>query len=241
MSTSWSAPLPRDVGVVVAAAGRGERCGDPPKQFRPLGGVPLLLHALRPFLSHPAVATVCAVLPQEDAVPPPSWLAELVGERLQVVAGGATRMESVAAGLRVLPASCSIVLVHDGARPFPEAVVIDAVIAQARLGVGAVAAVPLHDTLKEAGPVESFTPPPVRRTISRTALWRAQTPQAFPRALLETAYATARSEGIAATDDAELVERSGGTVVLVRDVSSNLKVTTPEDFRLAEALARVAR
>jgi 2-C-methyl-D-erythritol 4-phosphate cytidylyltransferase len=241
MSTSWSAPLPLDVGVVIAAAGRGERCGDPPKQFRSIVGAPLLLHALRPFLSHPAVATVSAVLPQEDATAPPSWLAELAGERLQVVGGGATRMESVAAGLRVLPASCSIVIVHDGARPFPEAGVIDAVIAEARRGVGAVAAVPLHDTLKEAGPVESNAPPPVARTISRTALWRAQTPQAFPRALLEAAYASARAGGVVATDDAELVERSGGTVVLVRDVSTNLKVTTPEDFRLAEALVRVVR
>ena len=104
-----------------------------------------------------------------------------------------------------------------------------------------VAAVPLHDTLKEVGPIESNAPPPVLRTISRTALWRAQTPQAFPRALLEAAYSGARADGVAATDDAELVERSGGTVVLVRDVSSNLKVTTPEDFRLAEALARVGR
>ncbi|HEV8598466.1 MAG TPA: 2-C-methyl-D-erythritol 4-phosphate cytidylyltransferase [Gemmatimonadales bacterium] len=241
MSTSWSAPLPLDVGVVLAAAGRGERCGDPPKQFRSLAGAPLLLHALRPFLSHPAVALVSVVLPEEQAAAPPDWLAELVGERLRVVAGGTTRMDSVAAGLRVLPVSCSIVLVHDGARPFPEAVVIDAVIAQARRGVGAIAAVPLYDTLKEAGPIESDTPPPVLRTLSRTAVWRAQTPQAFPRALLEAAYATARAEGFAATDDAELVERSGGTVVLVRDVSSNLKVTTPEDFRVAEALARIAR
>jgi 2-C-methyl-D-erythritol 4-phosphate cytidylyltransferase len=239
MSTSWFAPLPPDVAVVVTAAGRGARCGDPPKQFRLLAGSPLLLHALRPFLSHPAVAQVIAVLPEAEASAPPAWLAELLGERLRIVSGGKTRMDSVARGLRVLPASCSIVIVHDGARPFPEARVIDAVIAEARRGVSAIAAVPLTDTLKEAGAIESQGPPPVLRTISRTALWRAQTPQAFPRAVLEAAYASAGAMDAPPTDDAELVERTGGSVVLVRDVSSNLKITTQDDFRLAEGLARV--
>ena len=147
-------------------------------------------------------------------------------------------MESVAQGLRVLPASCSIVIVHDGARPFPEVVVIDAVIAEARHGFGAVAAMPLSDTLKEAGPIDAKGPPPILRTIPRAALWRAQTPQAFPRAVLEAAYASAKAAASPGTDDAELVERVGGRVVLVRDVSTNLKITTPEDFKLAEALAQ---
>jgi 2-C-methyl-D-erythritol 4-phosphate cytidylyltransferase len=226
------------VGVVVTAAGRGARCGDPPKQFRLLAGTPLLLYALRPFLAHPAVAVVVVALPEREAAEPPDWLADLLGERLRATAGGKTRMESVAQGLRVLPASCSIVMVHDGARPFPEAIVIDAVIAEARRGLGAVAAVPLTDTLKEAGSIEAPGLPPIVRTIPRTALWRAQTPQAFPRALLEAAYATAITGGAPGTDDAELVERVGGRVVLVRDASSNLKITTPEDFRLAEALAQ---
>jgi len=225
--------------VVVVAAGRGERAGDgPPKQFRPLGGVPLLLHALRPFLSHPAIGPVVVVLPATEAASPPPWLAELLGERLVAVAGGATRRDSVEAGLRVLPASCSVVLVHDGARPFPEPVVIDAVIAAARRGVGAVAAIPLADTLKEAGAPTADGLSPIARTVSRAALWRAQTPQGFPRAMLEAAYALARKDGSAATDDAELVERTGATVLLVPDASSNLKVTTAEDFRLAEALVR---
>jgi 2-C-methyl-D-erythritol 4-phosphate cytidylyltransferase len=234
--------LPPDVGVVVVAAGRGERCGSElPKQFRPLAGVPLLLHALRPFLSHPAVARVIAVLPEAEATTPPPWLAELLGERLQSVAGGAERMDSVEAGLRVLPDSCSIVLVHDGARPFPEAVLIDAVLAEARRGVGAIAAVPVSDTLKEAGLVEQSLPAPVLRTVPRATLWRAQTPQGFPRAMLEDAFARARSAGFVATDEAELVEQAGGKVVLIPDSSLNLKVTTPEDFRLAEALAQARR
>lgn len=242
MSTSWSGPLPPDVGVVVVAAGRGERCGgDLPKQFQPLGGVPLLLHALRPFTSHPAVASVIVVLPPAAAAAPPAWLAPLLGERLRATAGGATRADSVAAGLAVLPASCSVVLVHDGARPFPEATVIDAVIAEARRGRGAVAALPVADTLKEAAPVEAKGPAAILRTVPRSTLWRAQTPQGFPRDLLEAAYRRARSEGWSGTDEAELVERAGGTVVLVPDVSTNLKVTTAADFLLAEAVAGARR
>jgi len=225
----------------VVAAGRGERCGQPPKQFRPLAGVPLLLHALRPFLSHPAVASVVAVLPSSETESPPEWLRELIGERLRLAAGGASRMDSVANGLDVLPSECTIVLVHDGARPFPEPVVIDAVIAEARGGSGAIAAVPVSDTLKEAGNADGGVPAPVLKTVARAALWRAQTPQGFPRRLLEHAFASARSAGYAATDEAELVERDGGTVRLIRDVGTNLKITTPEDFVLAEALARSRR
>ena len=150
-------------------------------------------------------------------------------------------MDSVANGLDVLPAECAIVLVHDGARPFPEPVVIDAVIAQARGGTGAIAAVPVSDTLKEAGNADAGGPPPVVKTVARATLWRAQTPQGFPRGLLEHAFASARSAGYAVTDEAELIERDGGTVRLIRDVSTNLKITTPEDFVLAEALARSRR
>jgi 2-C-methyl-D-erythritol 4-phosphate cytidylyltransferase len=223
---------------VVVAAGRGARSGSgPPKQFRPLAGVPLLLHALRPFLSHPEVQSVVVVLPPADAAAPPPWLTELLGERLRAVAGGATRMDSVEAGIRVLPASCSVVLVHDGARPFPEATVIDRIIAEARRGVGAIAAVPLADTLKEAVAGDGG-PASVARTIARSSLWRAQTPQGFPRELLTAAFSRARAEGFVGTDESQLVERAGGEVVLVPDSSTNLKVTTAEDFRLAEALVR---
>jgi len=222
----------------VAAAGRSERCrGEVPKQYRALAGAPLLLHALRPFLTHPAVGTVVVALPPSDAAHPPPWLAELLGERLLAAAGGETRMDSVEAGLRKLPPSCTIVLVHDGARPFPDSTVIDAVIEQARKGTGAIAAVPVSDTLKEAALVESLEPPRILHTVPRATLWRAQTPQGFPRAMLEGAYARARKTGLHATDDAELVEQAGGSVVLIQGSSSNLKVTTQEDFWLAEALA----
>jgi 2-C-methyl-D-erythritol 4-phosphate cytidylyltransferase len=225
--------LPRDVGVVVVAAGQGSRLGgEVPKQFLPVGGVPVLLRALRPFTSHPEVARVVVVLAPAHAERPPEFLAPLAGSGLTIVAGGRERADSVAAGLRALPSDCQVVLVHDGARPFVERRVIDAVIAHARAGDGAVAAVPVSDTLKEQAPDD---PTRVSRTVSRDRLWRAQTPQGFPRRLLERAYERERHS--TATDDASLVEACGAVVRLVPDSSRNLKITTREDLALAEALA----
>jgi len=217
------------------AAGRGSRLGgDTPKQYQPIGGVPMVLRALRPFIAHPDVARVVLVLSPADAAAPPEFLRELGGAGLRVVAGGAGRADSVAAGLVALGPECVTVLVHDAARPFVERAIIDAVIAHARAGEGAVAAVRVSDTLKEAAPDD---PTRVGRTVARDGLWRAQTPQGFPRAVLERAYATAAHEARAAPDDAWLVERTGVPIRLVPDSPRNLKVTTPEDLALAELLA----
>ena len=224
--------MPRDVGVVVVAAGRGTRLGgETAKQYLPIGGIPMVLRALRPFTAHPDVARIALVLPPEDAGTPPAFLAGLVGAGLLVVSGGAQRSDSVRAGLAALGPECSVVLVHDAARPFVERAVIDAVIAYARAGEGAVAAVPVSDTLKEAAPDDQTR---VVRTVPREGLWRAQTPQGFPRAVLERAHA-AGSAG--ATDDAALVERLGVPVRLVPDSPRNLKVTSGADFALAQLLA----
>jgi 2-C-methyl-D-erythritol 4-phosphate cytidylyltransferase len=226
--------LPRDVGVVVVAAGRGSRLGGTvPKQFVPVAGVPVVLRAIRPFLGHPEVARVALVLPPEHAARPPEFLAPLLGPGLALVAGGRERADSVAAGLGALGPECEIVLVHDGARPFVDPGVIDAVIAHARAGEGAVAAVPLSDTLKAQAPGDVTR---VDRTVPREGLWRAQTPQGFPRRLLEQAYALGRA-GRSATDDASLVEACGAVVRLVPDSPRNLKITTRDDLALAEALA----
>jgi len=219
---------------VVVAAGRGHRLGGgTPKQYRPIAGVPMVLRALRPFTTHPEVAHVVLVLPAEDAAAPPEFLRGLTGAGLRLVAGGAERADSVAAGLGALDPACTIVLVHDAARPFVQRGVIDAVIAHARAGEGAVAAVRVSDTLKEAAPAD---PTRIGRTVPRDGLWRAQTPQGFPRAVLERAHHEAARAG-AATDDAALVERTGTAVRLVPDSPRNLKVTTAEDFALAELLA----
>jgi 2-C-methyl-D-erythritol 4-phosphate cytidylyltransferase len=196
----------------------------------------MLLRALRPFTSHPAVAHVVVVLPAAYAQQPPDWLAKFGGERLTLAPGGAARAHSVQAGLRALRADATVVLVHDAARPFVSRTTIDEVIARARRGVGAVAAVAVSDTVKEVDGESR-----IRRTVPRGGLWRAQTPQGFPRTMLAAAYERLEPGDPAPTDDAELCERCGFPVEVITDAPLNLKVTTPDDFRIAEALARELR
>jgi 2-C-methyl-D-erythritol 4-phosphate cytidylyltransferase len=191
-----------------------------------------VLRALRPFLAHPEIGSVVLVVPAGVAQAPPEWLSPIIGDRLTLAVGGVERMDSVAAGLAALPAEMTIVLIHDGARPFPEPDVIDAVIQGARAGSGVIAALPVTDTIKEAEDGR------VIRTVPREGLWRAQTPQGFPRPMLEYAFEQARANGFKATDDAALVEAAGGTVLIIPDVTSNLKITTAEDFLVADALLR---
>ena len=219
------------------AAGRGARArshgSEEPKQLRPIAGVPMLLRAIRAFARHPRVGAVVVVLPPPLAASPPDWLRSLLSDRLLLAAGGEERQESVANGLKILPPGPSLVLVHDAARPFVAAEVIDRVLAVAARGAVAVPGVPLADTVKEID-----TAGLVVRTVPRERLVAVQTPQAFPRAMLETAHQRAKSDGApAATDDASLCERLGHPVRVVAGSAWNIKVTTPEDFALAEALA----
>jgi 2-C-methyl-D-erythritol 4-phosphate cytidylyltransferase len=226
---------------VVVAAGSGERFGSEiPKQFHSVGGIPVVLRAVRHFMARSDVAQVVLVLRPSDAADPPSFLQDpvltsgQVPPTFSIVAGGAHRGDSVRAGLSALRAECVVVLVHDGARPFLEQGVIDQVINYARAGEGAVPAIPLSDTLKE---VAHRDPTRIARTHPRARLWRAQTPQGFPRKVLEEAHARAARTGRRATDDAALVEAMGITVRLVPDSSNNIKITAPEDLVLAELLA----
>ncbi|HEY9016466.1 MAG TPA: 2-C-methyl-D-erythritol 4-phosphate cytidylyltransferase, partial [Gemmatimonadales bacterium] len=200
--------MPRDVGAIVVAAGRGLRVGsDIPKQYLPIAGVPMVLRALRPFTSHPDVAQVVLVLPPEDAAHPPDWLSKVgTDSGLSVAPGGTHRGDSVRAGLSRLVAECTVVLVHDAARPFVDRSTVDAVIACARRGESAVPAIPLSDTLKEVSRSDATR---ISRTRPRARLWRAQTPQGFPRGVLEQAHARAVRLHRRATDDAALVEALG--------------------------------
>lgn len=224
-----------EAGAIIVAAGRGVRAGaGEPKQYRPIAGVPMLLRSLRPFTSHPKVGPVVVVLPPDDAAQPPAWLASLLGHRLRVTAGGAERQQSVANGLAALGEGVRLVLVHDAARPLVDADLIGRVLAVAELGACAVPAVPLSDTVKETDAAGL-----VQRTVPRERLVAVQTPQAFPRELLVTAHQRARSDGFTtATDDALLCERLGFPVRVVAGSARNIKVTTPEDFLVAEALVQ---
>ena len=230
--------MSRDVGVVIVAAGASTRttlgaggAGAELKQLRWIAGKPMLLHSVQAFHARSDVAMVVCVLPQRYAGDPPPWLFQSDTDRLLVAPGGKHRGESVFNGLEDLPAECTIALIHDAARPFATPEMVDRVIAEARAGRGAIAALPVVDTLKEVDAEGRII-----RTVDRTRLWRAQTPQGFPRAAIERAHREARAAGVEATDDAALCERIGLDVVVVRGSERAMKVTEEADFARAEAL-----
>ena len=216
------------VGVVVPAAGSGQRMGGAAKPFLELCGEPVLMRALRPFLEHPGVREVVVPLPTVHAQSPPTWLID-TDERIRVVEGGRTRGDSVWAGLQALSGTLDVVVVHDGARPLVLPKVVGRCIEMARNGVGGVSGRPSVDTIKEVDDDGN-----VVTTPERSRLWHAQTPQAFPLDMIMNAYRRAFTEGFPCTDDAALVERGGGRVVMVEGSADNLKITRPEDLELAE-------
>jgi len=226
----------RDVGVVIVAGGSGARTGSSElKQFRWVAGKPALLHSVQAFMARADVAIVVVVLPKAYAADPPPWLFQCDVDRLLVSTGGSERHESVVNGLEDLPEDIAIAVVHDAARPLVTDDTIDRVIAEARKGHGAIAALPVVDTLKEVDEHGHIV-----RTVDRTRLWRAQTPQAFPRVMLERAHIEARRDNVGATDDAALVERLGLPVVVVQGSERGLKITTEADFAPANALSTLA-
>lgn len=220
------------MGVAVPAAGRGARMGDRRKPWLELAGEPLLLHALRPFLDHADVVAVRVALAASDVTDPPGWLRGL-DRRVRLVPGGGTRAESVARAVEALPSGVAVVVVHDAARPLLDGSTLERCLAAAREGRGAVAGWPATDTLKEVDADGH-----VLSTPDRTRLWHAQTPQAFPAEMLRRAYAELEDPA-SATDDAAVVERAGGPVVMVRGSPRNLKVTRPGDLPLAELFLRM--
>lgn len=226
----------RDVGVVIVAGGSGSRVGgEELKQFRWVSGKPMLLHSVQTFMARADVGMVVVVLPQRYAGDPPPWLFQCDVDRLLVSIGGRSRNESVANGLDDLPDEAEIVLVHDAARPLVDPATIERVVATVRGGRCAIAALPVVDTLKEVAEDGH-----VVRTVSREHLWRAQTPQGFPRRVLVDAHRQARLERISATDDAALCERLGIPVVVVRGTERAMKVTDEGDFARVDALFGLA-
>jgi 2-C-methyl-D-erythritol 4-phosphate cytidylyltransferase len=221
---------------VIAAAGSGERLGaGGPKAFVSLAGRPLLEWSLAAFAAATTVGQVFV------AVPPGNE--DRVGGEAVAVPGGASRSESVAAGLEHV--NTELVAVHDAARPLVTPELIDDLVAKLldRPDAAAViAAAPLTDTVKRAReprPAKGEVPrggPTVAQTVSRDHLWAAQTPQVFRTAALREALNADPQRIAAATDDAMLVEKAGGKVLLHPSPAENLKVTSPLDLRVAELL-----
>jgi 2-C-methyl-D-erythritol 4-phosphate cytidylyltransferase len=219
------------VAAIVPAAGRGERLGPgAPKALRLLGGVPLLVHAVRNLAAARLVDLVVVAAPPDQVTAVRALLADHhTGATLHVVAGGPTRPESVRAALAALPDAVAVVLVHDAARPLAPVELIDAVASAVRAGADAVVpGLPVTDTVKRVdGDV-------VTETVDRSALRSVQTPQGFRRTVLEEAHLDLSDGGI--TDDAGLVERAGYPVIVVPGAEEAFKVTRPLDLVLAEAV-----
>ncbi len=218
--------------ALVVAAGRGRRFGAPtPKQYLPLGATTVIRHCLERFLGHRAVDAVGAVIHPDDRALYDRAVRGLA--LLQPVPGGETRQESVHRGLESLaPLNPARVLIHDAARPFVGPAVIDDALRALERAAGAVAAIPIRDTVKRA--VDGR----IAETLDRAGLWRAQTPQAFRFTDILAAHRAAAGAGL--TDDAAVAERAGLEVALVTDDEANFKVTTAADLERAEARVRRA-
>ncbi len=220
--------------ALLVAAGAGERLGiDRPKAFAVLAGRPLLAESLDRLDRCPWVDAIVVAAPPDWEEPAILLSEELATTKVvSCVTGGATRAESVRAALADVPDEALVVLVHDAARPLVDDAVVERVLAPLSEGFdGVVPALPVPDTLKR---VEGSS---VVETEARDGLVVAQTPQAFVAAALRGAYAGDLSD---ATDCASLVERAGGRVTVVEGDPRLLKVTTPEDLALVEALLAVA-
>jgi 2-C-methyl-D-erythritol 4-phosphate cytidylyltransferase len=220
--------------VVVPAAGRGLRAGlDIPKQYADIAGKPMLQWTLERLLSHPAVSGAVVVLAADDDRWP-GWNS-LMRKPIRTVAGGEDRAASVRAGLLGLceyVGAGDWVLVHDAARPCISHAEIDVLIAQGSThAVGALLALPVADTLKQANERGEST-----GCLPREHTWRAQTPQMFRHGELLDALDRATTEGVTITDEASAFERLGRHPLLVRGSVSNIKVTTTEDFVFAGSL-----
>jgi 2-C-methyl-D-erythritol 4-phosphate cytidylyltransferase len=225
------------VTVILPAAGLGtrmgravpEKAGTSRKQFMLLEGSPILLHTIRKFASTPAVSEIVVALRPDDI----EWVRELLrvekfGKPVRLVEGGDSRQESVEHALATLDAGTELVAVHDAVRPFIEHNVLDKVFAEAEENGAAIVGIVPVDTVKQVHRNK------IRQTIPRERLILAQTPQVFRFELLKSAFAKAREDGFAGTDESSLVERLDQVEVSVVPGSDrNLKITKPSDMDLA--------
>ena len=220
--------------VILPAAGRSTRFGDPDRKKidHRIAGRAVWLWAVEPFVRRIDVAQVIvAVAPEDRSAFQRCYREELTSDRIVVVEGGAERFETVAICLDRVDPSAEFVAIHDAARPFPSTPLIDAVFDAARSQGAALPGLPVSDTLKRVGPDRL-----ARETVPREGLFAVQTPQAFRLDLLREAHANRSNLRVPVTDDAQLVEALGHPCRIVEGSPYNLKITTREDIRLAEAL-----
>ena len=219
----------RRCGAVIVAAGSASRMGGIDKVMAPLGGEPMIVRTVRAFQDCDAIRDI-VVVTREDLIRPITSLCAGMDKVIAVVAGGASRQESVHLGLNALPGKTELAAIHDGARPLVSYEVIDRAVRAANTYGAAAPAVPVKDTVKRVqGGVVTDTP-------DRASLRAVQTPQVFDFDLLRGALKKAKDEGAQVTDDCSAVERMGFSVKIVEGEERNIKVTTPMDLKIAEML-----
>ncbi|MBU0575540.1 MAG: 2-C-methyl-D-erythritol 4-phosphate cytidylyltransferase [Proteobacteria bacterium] len=222
--------------AIIPAGGSGRRMESGiPKQYLLLGGIPVLVHTLQVFQSSPVVDEIFLVVPEGDI---PEVRNAIVGRYnlfkvSLIVAGGVERQDSVRNALAHLREEHGIVLVHDGVRSFVSGELIQRVVAAAEEDGAVAVGVRVKDSVKEVNSAGW-----VIKTATREGLWLTQTPQAFRKPLILAAYERAAADGFCGTDDASLVERMGVPVRMIPGDYDNIKVTTPEDLTLGEAIIR---
>ena len=227
------------VAALIVAAGRAARAAGEhgrPKQYCPIGGVPMLTRTLAPFVDHPRVADILVVIHPDDEALSEAASSPFAGRLRQAVRGGARRQDSVRAGLEALAREApSSVLIHDAARPFVKPDLISRVIASLDMNQGALPCLPVTDTLKWISHGR------VVGTAERDQLWRAQTPQGFKfDAILAAHRAAIKDPAREFTDDAGIAEWFGLDVALVEGAEDNRKLTTAEDLKIADELLKPA-
>ncbi len=220
------------IGVILPAAGSGSRFGEL-KQFKTLGSKPLLFHTLLPFLTMETVSEIVLVV-NENRVE--DYAAKLIDDnrfiKCTVVSGGERRQDSVQNGLNALSPKCDVICIHDVARPFVTQSLIQSCIDACNENDGAVAAIRATDTLKEVQPGQTG----IQQTVDRERIWRAQTPQVFKRSVLHHALSHAIENQLTGTDESALAESLGYSIHVVEGSTMNRKITTREDWVLAEAI-----
>jgi 2-C-methyl-D-erythritol 4-phosphate cytidylyltransferase/2-C-methyl-D-erythritol 2,4-cyclodiphosphate synthase len=224
------------VAAIIAAGGRGTRMGDErPKQHLRLGGLTILQRTVAAFDRSERIDEIVLVVPRGPSTRAPE-VTIAHGTPLRIVVGGARRQDSVALGFAAVSADCSVVVIHDAARPFCASEVIARAIASAERHGAAIAAIETYDTVKQLAP-DTGAGRFVGRTLAREAIVLAQTPQAFRREVLADAIRLGRG-GVDATDEASLAERAGHRVALVDGDPRNIKITTPDDLITAKQIVR---
>ncbi|KNZ68463.1 2-C-methyl-D-erythritol 4-phosphate cytidylyltransferase [Thermincola ferriacetica] len=219
--------------AIIPAAGQGKRMNaSVNKQFLSLQGMPVIVHTLRVFDECAAVDEIILVAAAGEEHLYRKLITEYEIRKLTgIVTGGRERQDSVYNGVLSIRGDCEIVIIHDGARPLITQDLILKTIAAAQETGAAVVCVPVKDTIKVVGENQR-----VKKTLDRQLLWQAQTPQAFRYGIFIEAIESARADRFMGTDDTSLVERLGGDVKVVLGSYENLKITTPEDLILAEAI-----